>query len=366
MPDVVIVGGGVIGLSIARDLARRGASVVILERGQFGREASWAGAGILPAGPTRDTGDPLDRLAAATARLWPLVSAELLERTGIDNGFRRSGGLGLADDPAASVPAELDYWRRAGIEHQPLTAAELQQLEPAVRWTGRAPAYLVPAVAQIRNPRHLQALIADCRRLGVELLPEAEVVGLDQQAGRVTAARTAAASYAADHFVAAGGAWSTRLLAESGVTLDIEPVRGQMVLLRSETAPFRRVIECGPRYLVPRDDGRMLAGSTEEWAGFEKQTTVEAVTGLLEFAAALVPSLRDARFETAWSGLRPYAGRGRPYLGRVRGFDNLSIAAGHFRSGLYLSPVTARLVAQQIVGEQTEISLDAFGAPSPA
>jgi glycine oxidase len=336
-------------------------AVAILEQGQFGREASWAGAGILPAGPTRDTGDPLDQLAVATVKLWPAISAELLERTGIDNGFRRCGGLGFADDPAASAPAELDYWRRAGIEHQPLTSAELQQLEPAIHWTGHSPAYLVPGVAQVRNPRHLQALLADCTALGVELHPAEEVIGFDRRADRITAARTTGASHAAGQFVVAGGAWSTRLLAETGVQLDIEPVRGQMVLLNADPPPFRRVLECGPRYLVPRDDGHILVGSTEEWVGFEKRNTADAMSGLLQFATSLVPSLRDARFETAWSGLRPHARRGRPYIGRIPGFDNLSIAAGHFRSGLYLSPITARLIAQLISGEPVEIPLDAFG-----
>jgi glycine oxidase len=361
MPDVVIVGGGVIGLSTAREVARRGLTVTVLEQGQFGREASWAGAGILPAGPTRDTCDPLDQLAAATVRLWPALSAGLLDRTGIDNGFRRCGGIALAAHPDDDAPAEVDYWRQAGIEHQSLTPAELQQLEPALRCAGRSAPYLVPAVAQIRNPRHLQALLADCAALGVELRSDEEVVGFEQRAERMTSARTTDALHAADHFVVAGGAWSTRLMADSGVRLDIEPVRGQMVLLNAHPPPFHRVIECGPRYLVPRDDGRILVGSTEEWVGFEKRNTAEAVSSLLEFATSIVPSLRDARFETAWSGLRPHARRGRPYIGRVIGFDNLCIAAGHFRSGLYLSPITARLITELIVGEPLEFPLDAFG-----
>jgi glycine oxidase len=361
MPDVIVVGGGVIGLSTARELARRGLSVTILEQGQFAREASWAGAGILPAGPTRDTGDPLDRLAAATVKLWPALSADLLERTGIDNGFRCCGGLGLIPDSHDEAPAELAYWRQAGIEHQRLSVQELRRIEPAVRWTDRSVPYLVPSVSQVRNPRHLQALIGDCRALGVELCSGQPVTGFSQAAGRITAACTASARYSAQHFVVAGGAWSTRLLAESGVRLDIEPVRGQMLLLRADARPIRHVIECGARYLVPRDDGRILIGSTEEWVGFEKRNTVEAVDGLLAFATDLVPSLCDAQFETAWSGLRPHARRGRPYIGRLPAFENLFVAAGHFRSGLYLSPVTARLVAQLIVGEPVEIPLEAFG-----
>lgn len=364
MHDVIVVGGGVIGLSVALDAARRGMSVRVLEQGQFGNEASWAGAGLLPAGPTRDTGDPLDRLAAATFRLWPGFSAELQEQTGIDNGFRRCGELAFAADESAETLAETDHWRRAGIEYETLTPEALHQIEPAIAWTGGASPCRIAAAAQVRNPRHLKALLAACHRAGVNLQPGQGVVAIDSDSDRTSAVRTAGERHVAGQFVIAGGAWSTQILSLCGQSLDVEPVRGQIVLLRTPSPPFRHALECGPRYLVPRPDGRILIGSTEEWVGFHKANTAEAMRELLRFATGLVPGLADAQFERAWSGLRPHARRGRPYLGRVPTSDNLFLAAGHFRWGLNLSPITGRLIGQLLAGEATDVPLDDFAVGS--
>ena len=140
-------------------------------------------------------------------------------------------------------------------------------------------------------------------------------------------------------------------------------MRGQIVLLACPQRPFRHVIECGPRYLVPRDDGRVLIGSTEESVGFNKQNTAEGLRGLLSFAEELVPSLRDALFERAWAGLRPRTVNGMPYIGRLPGQESLFVAAGHFRAGLHLSPVTGRVVSQLIMGEPPIVDVSAL-APS--
>jgi glycine oxidase len=137
--------------------------------------------------------------------------------------------------------------------------------------------------------------------------------------------------------------------------LKIEPVKGQMVLLRSTPSPIRNVIEVGREYLVPRNDGRILVGSTEERAGFDKRNTARAVTDLLNFAQRLIPSLKSAQFEQCWAGLRPYSAIGKPYLGRLPHLINASIAAGHFRYGLHLSPITAVLIRQTILKQPLEI-----------
>lgn len=360
MHDVIVVGGGVIGLSVALEAVQRGLTVRVLEQGAYGKEASWAGAGILPAGPTRDTGDPLDRLAASTFRLWPPFSAALQEQTGIDNGFRRCGALLFATDPAAGAVAEAEHLQRAGIEFEMLTPDALRQIEPAVCWSGRAAPCRIAAVAQIRNPRHLKALLAACHRAGVDLRPGEGVVGFEREQDRTVAVRTVTDRHLAGQFVIAGGAWSSQILALCGCSLDVEPVRGQIVLLQAPSPPIRHMLECGSRYLVPRPDGRILVGSTEERVGFHKANTAAAMHELLQFATGLVPQLADAQFERAWSGLRPHARRGRPYIGRVPAFDNLLVAAGHFRWGLYLSPITARLIGQLLSGEASELSLDEF------
>jgi glycine oxidase len=158
----------------------------------------------------------------------------------------------------------------------------------------------------------------------------------------------------------AGGAWSAGILKQVGVAVDIEPVRGQMVLFKTPQREIHHTIEIGKQYVVARKDGRVLAGSTEEWVGFVKENTPEAVRGLIEFAQQLIPSLKSAEVEMTWAGFRPFTKRGQPYIGRVPGFENLTVAAGHFRAGLHLSPITGRLVAQLLCGERPELSVEAF------
>lgn len=362
MHDVLIIGGGVIGLSIAYEAAGRGLSVVLCEQGPLGSEASWAGAGIIPAGANPDLGTPLQRLHSASNLLWPGLTEELREATGIDNGYVRCGGICIARGPdQRELQAQFDEWQQTGVEHAVLSHDESRRCEPQFAPGPDDVVCRIPAVAQVRNPRHLKALIAACSRRGVEFRTGETVLGFRREGGRVSAVSTSTGDCRADQFVVAGGAWSNSLLASCGFHADIVPVRGQIVLLSMQALPFRHVIECGPRYLVPRPDGRVLVGSTEEWVGFNKGNTSSGVQGLLQFAEGLVPALADARFETCWSGLRPHSPRSIPFIGRVPEHDNLLVATGHFRSGLSLSPITARLVVQQLAGETPELPLTELG-----
>lgn len=364
MADVVVVGGGVIGLTIAWELSRAGASVRLLEQGGLGQEASWAGAGILPPGNPRGTRTPLDRLRAESAARWAELSAELAEATGIDNGYRICGGIMLARgvDPAGHR-AELAEWRNEDVPVEILPPERLHELEPAL---ASAPAgsddeaFLLPGVAQVRNPRHLRALVAACAARGVELLPGETAIGFDLAGERVTAIRTTTGAHQAGQVCIAGGAWTQRLLAAAGMKLPIEPVRGQIALLSLARPPFGRVLQAGERYLVARPDGRVLVGSTMERVGFDKRTTAGAIRDLIEFGVALVPALADATLEKTWAGLRPGSPDGAPFLGRVPDYENLFVAAGHFRAGLQMSPATALLIRQALLGEPLLMPLDPF------
>ncbi|MBL8849438.1 MAG: glycine oxidase ThiO [Planctomycetaceae bacterium] len=362
MHDVLIIGGGVIGLSIAYEAAGRGQSVVLLEQQQLGQEASWAGAGIVPPGGDARTGTAVHRLQSGANRLWPLLSEELRERTGIDNGYFRCGGLNVADgERCAELQAQIEEWRRCGVEHELLDAAALRRVEPQIAPGTDSLVCRVPGVAQIRNPRHLKALISGCVQRGVELRTGEPVRRIHRRDGTVEGVSTTSGRLSAGQYVVAGGAWSGELLSQCGFDAGIVPVRGQIVLLATGSSPFRHIVECGPRYLVPRPDGRVLIGSTEEWVGYNKGTTSAGVQGLLQFAMGLAPSLAEARFEQSWSGLRPHAGRGTPFVGRLPECDNLLVATGHFRGGLSLSPITARLIGQLLTGEPTDFSLDELG-----
>jgi glycine oxidase len=365
VPDCLIVGGGVIGLSLAYELACHGATVQLIDCGSIGREASWAGAGILPPANLTTAIDPLDRLRALSHKLHREWATRLREETGIDNGYRECGGLYLARSvgEVASLHAFAQMLRELEIEVERLTPAELTVLEPALREVAAGQlkaAYTLPGEAQLRNPDHLRALSLACERRGVQIRSDCEATGFDYANGRMTAVRTDAGLLHADRYCITSGAWTGRLLKQLGVTTGIMPIRGQMVLFKCETPPFRRVLNEGPRYLVPRDDGRVLVGSTEEEAGFDKSTTEEGVGELVALARQLVPALRDARIENRWAGLRPGTFDGFPYLGRMPGLSNAYAAAGHYRSGLHMSPGTAVVMRQLMLGEEPEVDLSPF------
>lgn len=352
-PDVIVIGGGVIGLSIAWELAGQGASVRLLEQGQFGQEASWAGAGMLPPGNPELARSPEARLRAESHALWPDWTERLRAETGIDNGYARCGGIEVRlNGSSTELNAEVAAWRSEGVLVETPNLDEFGQRFPALH-PHVSSGYVLPELGQVRNPRHLKALVSACAARGVDLRAGCPVVGFDHSANRIAAARTPAEEHRAAEFVVAGGAWSRELLRQAGHDISIEPVRGQIVLLEARPLPFRCVIQSGLRYLVPRADGRILIGSTEEHVGFDKRNTAEAVSDLIDFARGIVPALGAARFERCWSGLRPHATNGLPHIGRLPETANLSVAAGHFRAGLQLSPITAVKVANAILGRET-------------
>jgi len=365
MHDCLIIGGGVIGLSLAYELARAGQRVRVVDRIHPGREASWAAAGILPPSSQAADADPLERLAAISLRLHPEWAARLLDETGIDNGLRRCGALYLADDGLLDeLAAMARQSRRGGVAIEELSSEAAARLEPALEpavTAGRLRAgLLVHDELQIRSPWNLQALEAACVRRGVEISADTEVEGFEIVGDRIATARTKQGSIAAERFCVTSGAWSGGLLSKLGVHVAIKPIRGQIVLLRTAKPILRRAVYAGPHYFVPRDDGHLLVGSTLEDVGFDRRVTSEAVRELLDFAIDWIPELRTAEMECCWAGLRPASADGRPYLGRVPGLQNAFAAAGHYRSGLILAPATAVFMAQLIRGQTPEFDLTPF------
>jgi glycine oxidase len=355
-PDVLILGGGVIGLTVAYYLAREKVPVEVVDRGDFGQEASWAGAGIIPPGNPAVARTPFDRLRALSAQSFPDLSQELRERTGIDNGYLRCGGLEILDDAGDAGDQE---WRGEGIRYQELSGPDLRRLEPNL-----APRFvrgvLLPDTAQLRNPRHVKALVSGCASWGVRLRPECPAVGLERDGDRISAVTTTAGPLIAGQYLIAAGAWSDTLLGQVGWRPGIRPVRGQIALLNSGVPLCHRVLMLGKRYLVPRPDGRVLVGATEEDAGFDKRTTAVAIRDLLAFALDLVPALADAPLERSWAGLRPGSPDGLPFLGQVPGLTNLWVAAGHFRAGIQLSLGTGIVMKELLLGQPPTISVESF------
>jgi glycine oxidase len=359
--DVLVLGGGVIGLSTAWFLAQAGVRVTIVDQGDLGRQASWAGAGIISPGNLEHAHTAMDQLRAHSADLFPRLSGSLWEHTGIDNGYCRCGGLDLianADDDMA------DAWRREGIVVEELAGDELHRQFPCLA-SSLTRAYFLPDMAQVRNPRHLQALQAACATLGVQMRPHCPARRLVRHGSRIEAVETDRDRLSADRYLIATGAWTDALLEPLGVRPGIQPVRGQIALLNTGVAERRPVLHRGKCYLVPRGDGRVLIGSTEEDAGFHAHTTAAAIAGLLSFGTSLVPELGQAAVERCWAGLRPGSPDGKPFLGPVPGFDNFFLAAGHFRSGIQLSPATALVMKEVLLGEKPTIALDDFRLDRP-
>jgi glycine oxidase len=360
-PDVLILGGGVIGLSAAWFLTEAGVRVMIVDKGDFGQQASWAGAGIISPGNPARTHTAMDQLRARSAALYPELSRTLRELTGIDNGYFVCGGLELI---TSAEDVAHDEWRSEGIAFHELTGDELRCRYPYLA-PGLERAYFLPDLAQVRNPRHVKALKAACASRGVQMRPGCLVRRLVRNGGRIDAVETEQGRLTAGRYLIATGAWTDALLGPLGLQPGIRPVRGQIALLNTGTAERRPVLLRGKQYLVPRGDGRLLAGSTEEDAGFDARPTAGAIADLLRFAAALVPALADATVERCWAGLRPGSPDGKPFLGVVPGVENLFVAAGHFRAGIQLSPATALVMKEVILGEKPTIALDEFRLDRP-
>ncbi len=325
--DVLVIGGGIIGLTTAVELAAAGLSVEVCDAALPG-QASWAGAGIIPPGNLEHAVTPLDRLRAFSSQRFQ----ELPEDVKNDIGYRRNGAVIFEESDV------VEMWQREGITVRGATVRECDFSAHSLTVVPRD-AYLLPDMAQVRNPRFLKHLRRHCERLGVRLTQAHTTVEQIEEKAR--------------YCVIASGAWSERLLAGLGCPLDIHPVKGQMLLFHSQThIPSETLID-GKRYIVPRGDGHVLVGSTEE-PGFEVSTTAEALAGLHEFAGTYVPALRELKPMASWAGLRPGSRDGLPYIGVVPGHDKVLAAVGHFRSGIQLSLGTATMIADLIL-ERTPV-----------
>ncbi|MCA9191456.1 MAG: glycine oxidase ThiO [Planctomycetales bacterium] len=365
--DVLVIGGGVIGLSLAWQLALRGRQVTVLDAGDLGRGASWAGAGILPPGPTREINDSYDQLCSLSHKMHPEWAAQLMEATGIDTGFRKSGGVYLARSPAeaATLRGNELTWEQQGIAFARWSTDELIQNEPELARLGESlrGAWFFPAEYQVRNPRHLRALRAACENLGVRLIENEPVESIGKPSIEFQShldIRAGERHYQAEVACICSGAWARRNLLQLGQNNGIMPVRGQMVLYKCEKPLLKAIVNEGHRYLVPRDDGRLLAGSVEEEVGYKIETTPQAIQQIQSWAQGILPQLRACAIERTWAGLRPGSFDGWPYLGAIPGYDNLFVAAGHFRSGLYLSCATASILAELIITGACSIDLFPF------
>jgi glycine oxidase len=358
---IVVIGAGIIGLLTARELHRAGRQVTVLDRQAAGMESSWAGGGILsPLYPSRY---PVSVLALArwSQDRYAALCDELAGANGIDPEYQRSGLIiRLRQENESKGHAVLTSM--AAGWHSKIRAVrpdDLTQIEPRLNW-GCDSALLMDDIAQVRNPRLLRALIADLTRMGVRLETGCQVLGFKITRNNLASVETTKGTVATDRCIVAAGAWSADLLRPTGLDLPIEPVLGQMLLFHCPSPVLSHIVMDGDFYLIPRRDGRVLAGSTVERSGFEKLTTAAARAFLFERATNMVPALGECEVEAHWAGLRPGSPDGVPFIGQHPGAEGLYICAGHYRNGLVLAPASARLAADIVLDRTPILNTQAF------
>ena len=352
--DVVIVGGGVIGLSIARELGRGGVrDIVICDQGELGKEASWAAAGILAPQVEADSTNDFFQLACASRDLYPEFARALREETGVDVELDTTGTLYVAftEDEEIELRQRYEWQRRAGLRVEWLDAADVRSLEPNVSDQVRC-GLCFPEDWQVENRKLVEALIVSNRKLGVHLLPKCEVASLHFDRSRVAGVETATGIITAPAILLCAGAWTSSVTtsAHAAEQVQIEPVRGQMLCFKPEQTIARHVVYGREGYLVPRRDGRLLAGSTSEHVGFDKSVTDEGINGIRLMAQKIAPALSSVPTVDSWAGFRPRAADDLPVLGPDSEIDGLFYATGHYRNGILLAPITAQVIADLLSG----------------
>lgn len=371
MPDCCIIGGGIIGLSIARELAGRGATVRVLARDGERSTSSWAAAGIFPPAPRHAHESPVERLTSWSDELHRHWSVELRAETGIDNGLVTCGGLHVAGDVARMTVLQkmASAWCDRQARCEMLDAAAITDVEPGLRDAVRRGVVVggmfLPDEAQIRPPRHLDAVRMSCLNRGVMISEGSTVTSISLVDDRIVGVEVMTATgiretVHSDRYCLAAGAWSGMLAGLLNLQLETKPVRGQIALFKFPHPILSRVINMGVDYLLPRADGRLLVGSTLEDAGFDGDTTAEAIERLRRVAMDLIGDLSTASLERVWAGLRPGSADGLPSIGRLPRCRNGFVATGHFRAGLHQSTGTAVLIADLMTGREPTIDLATF------
>ena len=351
--DVVIVGGGVIGLTVARALALRGVrDVCLVERGNLGTEASWAAAGMLLPQVEADAQDDFFELACRSRDLYPAFAAALREETGIDVELDTTGTLFLAltEHDHEEIEKRYDWQTRAGLAVERLSGAEARELEPCISESTLG-ALRFPKDIQVENRRLLSALANSVKKLGVTIATQTSVADVLVEGNRVRGVQTARGAISSTTVVIAAGTWSSFIKPHPPIPT-IEPIRGQMVCLEAKPQLTRHVIYSPRGYVVPRQDGRLLAGSTSENAGFAKCVTAGGIAGILRNALDISTGIADLPVVDTWAGLRPRAPDGLPVLGPCGEIDGLICATGHYRNGILLAPLTGELISEAIVSSQ--------------
>ncbi|MFK9092509.1 glycine oxidase ThiO [Bacillus salipaludis] len=345
--DVIIIGGGIIGSSIAYQLSKIGRKVVILEKDRLACQASSAAAGMLAAQAEIEQDGPLFQMALKSQAMFPTLSSELFEYTGIDIEFVNKGMLKIAEteEIASIVHKQVTFQKKWDPAITWLDKKELLELEPSLS-PSISGAMFLPNDGHVQPANLSRAYEQAAAYFGTEIREYTEVVSINYENGQVKGVNTSDGVIHGEQVVVATGAWAAKLMRESRLEINVYPVKGECFSVRPEKPVINTTIFSDKRcYLVPKRNGEIYIGATMIEHTFDQTVTPKGIASLIERATQLVPELNKAPWERVWSGIRPQTGDGMPYIGEHPSWKGLYVAAGHFRNGILLAPITGKLVA---------------------
>jgi glycine oxidase len=361
--DVVIIGGGVTGCSIAYQLSKAGVHVSILEREEIAAEASSAAAGLLAPAEVLSGPKAVVNLFLASWSITAEIIAEIEAASGMQVEYFQTGALHVltnADDQS-SLQRCAEVWQAKGSDTKWLTGNQVYQYEPLLHHTFDVALY-APEAASIRPRLMTRAYAEAARKYGANFYEHTEVTALQQQSGKVEGVQTAQGQIIpCDCVVIATGAWSAHIGSWLGLNIPVFPARGQILSLRQPATPLKYTIIGNGIYIVPKIDNTIYVGATVEQAGFDKSNTAGGIAWLLSSAIQLVPELEHAPIVDIWSGLRPWSQDSYPILGKAPGWENVILATGHGPGGFELSAITGKTIAELITTGQTPALIQPFG-----
>jgi len=349
MFDVVIIGGGIIGLLTAKELQIAGASVAVIEKNSPGQQASWAAGGILSPMRPWHYSDAVNAISSISQSVYQELSNELFNETGIDPEWLSAGMLVLHDEETADA---LTWCKQHDDLHELLSVEQLSDTFSHLKPLNEA-ALLRPNVATIRSHKLLAALRAFLVNHGVTFI-EQDAKHLLTSTQHINGVQLESEIVKGGEYILCSGAWSPQLLPEN-ITVDIHPVKGQMICFPPIELPNHCMVMDENRYIIPRKDGRMVVGSTREQTGFDAATTPQAFEELRDFAQTLYPALQTIEPDAHWAGLRPSSPNSIPYICRATPLTNLSLSAGHYRNGIVTAPASAQLMADIVLNRTCRI-----------
>ena len=361
MPDFIVVGGGIIGLLTARRLFLEGVDVLLLEKGPLGGESSWAGGGIISPLYPWHYHDAVNVLAESSKHIYPELAATLYEETGVDCELVNSGLFTVVKDDHHEILEWAGHW---SVDANFINDFDtIHKIENSVGESVDKGIWM-PDIMQIRNPKLVKALKSSFKYLSIPYQEHAAVEEIVVNNDKVTAVRSKHKTFFTDKVVIASGAWSAQFsVTKSSVA--VSPVKGQMIMYKGEPGLVQRIILSEGHYIIPRQDGRILAGSTLEKIGFDKSISSAALDELHQAAVELVPLIEGLPIERQWAGLRPGTKKGIPYICSHDEIEGLYVHAGHFRNGIVLGAASAELMVDIILEREPWCDVSPYKITSP-